>query len=211
KLKHQGRDLIDRGLDRHVRLAITGLSGAGKTNFTLGLLEQMLQHDSAKLPFWKAQQQGRLYGVQLAAQPDLHIPRFPYEQGIADLTADSAQWPPSTRQLSEIRTVIRVRPQDGWRARLTNQLDVTCDILDYPGEWLLDLPLLQMDYDAWSEAQRQLLAQPQRAELARTWLAAVEHLMSQSATAVTDKALANLALLYTDFLKASKQAHFSLM
>jgi uncharacterized protein len=39
---------------------------------------------------------------------------------------------------------------------------IRLEILDYPGEWLLDLPLLTQSYAAWSEATLALLRQPPR-------------------------------------------------
>lgn len=44
------------------------------------------------------------------------------------------------------------------------------DIVDYPGEWLLDLPLLELDFMTWSRQQAQIL-KGKRAELATDgWL-----------------------------------------
>ncbi|MBE1043557.1 YcjX family protein, partial [Escherichia coli] len=43
------------------------------------------------------------------------------------------------------------------------------EIVDYPGEWLLDLPMLEQDYLAWSRQMAGLL-QGERAEWAKPWL-----------------------------------------
>ena len=40
KVKTKSNELIDRGLNRNVRIAVTGLSGAGKTAFTTSLTLQ---------------------------------------------------------------------------------------------------------------------------------------------------------------------------
>jgi len=54
KFKHQTRDAIHRGFDRHIRLAVTGLSGAGKTALITGILEQMLYaNETQQLPYFK--------------------------------------------------------------------------------------------------------------------------------------------------------------
>ena len=46
------------------------------------------------------------------------------------------RWPASTRQISELRVIVDYQSQSGYQRKLT------LDIVDYPGEWLLDLPLL---------------------------------------------------------------------
>jgi predicted YcjX-like family ATPase len=47
------------------------------------------------------------------------------------------------------------------------------DIVDYPGEWLLDLPLLDLTYEAWSANMLRLTEREPRRRLADQWLAAV--------------------------------------
>ncbi len=42
------------------------------------------------------------------------------------------------------------------------------EIVDYPGEWLLDLPMLAQDYLSWSRQMTGLL-QGQRAEWSARW------------------------------------------
>ncbi len=54
------------------------------------------------------------------------------------------EWPESTRQISELRLVIDYQSQNG------SMREPTLDIVDYPGEWLLDLPLLKLSYEDWS-------------------------------------------------------------
>ena len=52
------------------------------------------------------------------------------------------RWPKSTRQISELRLVI------DYQSRYGAPNTLTLDIVDYPGEWLLDLPLLTKSYPA---------------------------------------------------------------
>ena len=46
---------------------------------------------------------------------------------------------------------------------------LTLDIVDYPGEWLLDLPLLDKTYEQWSAESLALSRQQPRARLAAEW------------------------------------------
>jgi len=212
-LKQQGHDALKRGLDQHLRLAVTGLSGAGKTAFVTGLLEQLLHGDAQHQPFWQARRDGRIYGAQLAAQPDRTLPRFAYEQALAALlptTDDPAQWPPSTLSLSQIRTLLKVNPQHGWRAKFTDQFELTIDILDYPGEWLLDLPLLTQSYQQWSEAQQQLQGVAPRTELSQSWHQAFIELANSDSPA-SDVAIAAVAAHYRTYLENCRAHGLSLL
>ncbi|EKE84762.1 YcjX family protein [Idiomarina xiamenensis] len=213
QLSQQARDLVARGLDHHVRLAVTGLSGAGKTAFNTALIDQLLHAaDSHHLPFWQAWQSGRYLGAKLVAQPDWSIPRFDYEAALQRLTATPSSWPQSTRGLSEIRLQLRSTPKRRGLGRLLNQLqevrNTTLDILDYPGEWLLDLPLLQQSYAQWSEQQRQLLQTAPRQALAKPWLSAAQQWLttdSDSALPHSDQHIRSLAQQFQQFLQECRE------
>ncbi|WP_309667728.1 YcjX family protein [Tabrizicola sp.] len=144
-----------------VRVGVTGLSRAGKTVFITGMVANLLAR--GRMPQLKAEAQGRIEAVYLQPQPDVTLPRFDYEGHLAALTGDDPRWPASTRAISELRLSFRVRPA-GFFASFGGPRVVHVDIVDYPGEWLLDLGLLDQSYDAWSEATLARLAK--RAEAA---------------------------------------------
>ncbi len=131
-----------------LRLGVTGLSGAGKTVFITSLVANLL--DRGRMPQLTAQTQGRIEAVVLQPQPDDTLPRFDYEAHLAALMGDTPVWPQSTRSVSELRLSFRIRPQ-GFLAGLTGPNRLHLDIVDYPGEWLLDLALLDKPYDRWAE------------------------------------------------------------
>ena len=81
------------------------------------------------------------------------------------MTGAAPHWPDSTRAVSELRLSLRVRPS-GLLGAVSGPRTIHLDIVDYPGEWLLDLALLDLDYAAWS---RDALA---RAETRREGIAA---------------------------------------
>jgi hypothetical protein len=159
-----------------------------------------LEHacDDARLPLWEVARSGRLLGVRRVPQLNAHIPSFGYEAALRRLHADPPAWPESTRGVSEIRLEIRYRPQGRWsREHGTLYLD----IVDYPGEWLLDLPLLELDYRQWSAQVLASLRDPVVRELAAPWL-------SQSLRAeqpFDERVAAELAQSYTAFLHACKE------
>lgn len=162
KLSQKGQSLLHRTADRHLRLAVTGLAGAGKTAFITGLVNQLLHSGAAdinrvanhNLPLWQVSREQRLLGVKRAMQPDLAIASFDYQGAMSALTSEPPTWPASTRTISELRLAIKFRPEKGFRAKFSDSATLYLDIVDYPGEWLLDLPMLRQDFSAWCQSQQ---------------------------------------------------------
>lgn len=94
RLQHELLSLVNRGADRHLRLAVTGLSRSGKTAFITSLVNQLLNVNSgARLPMFSAVREQRLLGVKRVPQRDLGIPRFTYDEGVAQLYGTPPDWP----------------------------------------------------------------------------------------------------------------------
>ena len=149
-----------------VRLGVTGLARSGKTVFITALVHNLLA--GSRMPFFEAAAHGRLLRAYLEPQPDDQVPRFDYERHMADLTADPPRWPESTRRISQLRIALEYEPRTFWKRRLGyDRLNV--DIVDYPGEWLLDLPLLGLDFRAWSERALAQSRAPTRRQAAKAW------------------------------------------
>lgn len=134
-----------------LKLGVTGLSRAGKTVFITSLVHALVS--GGRLPVFRALSEGRISRAVLAHQPNDTVPRFAYEDHIATLTGPDRDWPQSTRQISQIRLELDFERPKGWFG--SGKSSLALDIIDYPGEWLLDLPLLEMDFAGWS---RQTLA-----------------------------------------------------
>jgi len=126
-----------------VKLGVTGLARSGKTVFITALVHNLIS--GARLPFFDAAAQGRLLRVYLEPQPDDVIPRFAYERHLADLVGSPPRWPESTRRISQLRLTLEYSSTRFWKRQLGRE-QLHIDIVDYPGEWLLDLPLLRLNY-----------------------------------------------------------------
>jgi predicted YcjX-like family ATPase len=101
-----------------------------------------------------------------------------------------------------LRLVIDYQRQNGADRTLT------LDIVDYPGEWLLDLPLLNKSYEQWSRESLGLSRERPRAPLAAQWHA---HLATLSAAAHEDEQAAlTEARLFTDYLRACRDERFAM-
>ncbi|MFC0478481.1 YcjX family protein [Gellertiella hungarica] len=157
-----------------VRLGVTGLSRAGKTVFITSLVHNLL--NGGRLPLFEPMRSGRIASVGLDAQPDDTVPRFQYEDHIRDLLQERI-WPDSTRQISELRLTVKFQSASGWN-RLLFPGQLSIDIVDYPGEWLLDLPLLGQDYRTFSRNTVELARSGSRAALSGEWLSLASAMVS---------------------------------
>lgn len=106
RLQNEFNALVNRSADRHLRLAVTGLSRSGKTAFITSLVNQLLnaQH-GARLPLFSVARENRLLGARRIPQRDLGIPRFAYDEGMASLYGVPPAWP--TRPAASAKS--------GWR------------------------------------------------------------------------------------------------
>src|SRR5499427_4494412 len=182
-----------------LRLGVTGLSRAGKTVFITALVHALTK--GGRFPVFEAFASGRVAGAHLAPQPDDAVPRFDYETHVRTLI-EERRWPNSTVDISELRLVIDYQRQNGADRTLT------LDIVDYPGEWLLDLPLLQKSYEQWSEESLALSRAAPRAHLAADWHAHLATLMPEAAE--DEQATLTSARLFTDYLRACRDERFAM-
>ncbi len=142
---------------------MTGLARAGKTSFLTSLGANLLAL-GAGVPCLPALQVPTLQEVRLAPAGAAELPRFDLGRHLAALAADPPAWPERTGAVSLLalelifgRGALPLPPR---RLRL--------EFLDYPGEWLLDLPLLRLSFAEWSAAVlRRLEGQSEASEFLR--------------------------------------------
>ncbi|WP_423750444.1 YcjX family protein, partial [Cronobacter sakazakii] len=176
QLQSEMQALMNRSVDRHLRLAVTGLSRSGKTAFITALVNQLLSVNSgARLPLFSPVREERLLGVRRVPQQDMGVARFTYDEGLAQLFGTPPAWPTPTRGVSEIRLALRYRSRESLLRHFKDTSTLYLDIVDYPGEWLLDLPMLAQDYLTWSRQMTGLL-QGERAIWAQRWRSLCEGL-----------------------------------
>ena len=171
-LRHSFENLTDAVGDLgtpSVRLGVTGLSRAGKTVFITALVHNLVH--GGRLPLFEAASQGRVTGARLEPQPDDEVPRFDVEAHV-DTLLKARDWPQSTRQVSELRLTITFESAH-FLSRALGRGKLHLDIVDYPGEWLLDLPLLDKDFATFSREALERARQDARAPIARPFLDAL--------------------------------------
>lgn len=183
-----------------LRLGVTGLSRAGKTIFITALIHNLLT--GGRLPGFAALTEGRFIGARLAEHPDAGVPRFAYEQHLAALTGKEPHWPESTRKISQLRLTLKFQSKR-WVSGMFGPTVLNLDIVDYPGEWLLDLPLLSLSFAEWSEQALRRAELPHSRPEAERYL----HELQQTDTSkeATDVDAERLAAAFTDYLRKSRE------
>jgi hypothetical protein len=165
-----------------VWLAVTGLSRSGKTVFITSLIHNFLSslHNPNRMPLLNVVGERRLLAANLEAAKAQRLPRFPYLANIEKMAGSVPDWPSRTADISEIGIEVRFVPANTvgrFLSEITGSpATLTIRIVDYPGEWLLDLPLLTTSYAQWSRATLAVLRKGLRAQISRDFLAFVAEL-----------------------------------
>lgn len=193
----KAQDKIARLGGQTVRVGVTGLSGAGKTTFITSLINQLENHQRGLLarrsPF------DRLVSVRWQRE-GVAMP-FPYLRALSALSSSPAQWPSSTTDLARAVIDLQFRPE-GLLRTLQGNRSVRIELLDYPGEWLLDLPLLGLTYGQWCEQMAALLETEPRRSLAANLRA---RLSAIDPTAASDpNTLRELTADWTAFMRSCR-------
>jgi predicted YcjX-like family ATPase len=203
--------LADMAQGSTVNLAVTGLSRSGKTVFITSLIHNILSavHNPNRMPLLNVVASHRLMGTRLEEEGASRLPRFRYEDNIEAMAAGVPEWPAGTDDLREIGIDMRFHPASA-PGKLLSELsgspaNITIRIVDYPGEWLLDLPLLGQSYAEWSRATLRLYKRGIRAEAAADYLAFIAaHRHNEPASDETAKQAHDL---YRAFLVKARDAY----
>ena len=196
-----GQTLIAPFSDPVIRLGVTGLSRAGKTVFITSLVANLM--DRGRMPQLQAAANGAIRSAFLQPQPDDTVPRFDYENYLSQMTGTDPSWPDGTRQISELRLSFRVQPT-GLLSGLSGPRTVHLDIVDYPGEWLLDLGLLEQSYADWSAAA---ITRAQGRPGGQAFLDALA--VVDPDAVLEESAAKQLSEVFTQHLQDSREAGFS--
>ncbi len=156
RLPELARNPLDFLRPRTVRVGVTGLARAGKTVLLTTIASILLTPGALD---------ARIRGTRIAPSGAGNIPRFDHASHRASLAADPPRWPSRTDAVSmlAIELTVGAPPLPARTLRV--------ELLDYPGEWLLDLPLLDLGYAEWSRATFRRLADPALAPEAGAFVA----------------------------------------
>ncbi len=150
-----------------IKIGVTGFSRAGKTLFISSLAQALLSTDSWKnkrgqgpLAHFAPVENGSFRSAQVRNDINSHLPQFPFIKVRNSLVEKDASWPAPTEGISHLVLDLDYW-SDSWYRRLRH---IQIELVDYPGEWLSDLPMLKQSYDQWSESILELAQLNERQE-----------------------------------------------
>ena len=197
---------------RVIRLGVTGLSRAGKTVFITSLVASL--KNSKKMVELITAREGRLKAADLEPHPEATIPRFPFEDHRRTMIRqDNPSWPEGTTKLSKLRLSLRIhrKPRNLLDRDLLGRLEETVhlDIIDFPGEWLIDLTMMDKDFAAWSVEclERITFEALDGREEAMTYLKQLKRINTEAK--LDEEDAQSLARVFTTYLKALKKDGYS--
>lgn len=194
-------DTVTDWMTPTVRLGVTGLARSGKTVFITALVRNLVE--GGRLPFFGPMAEGRILRAYLTPQPDDDVPRFPYEEHLAVLAREPPEWPESTRRVSQLRVTVEYLSRSMLKRGFgIDRLHI--DIIDYPGEWLLDLGLIDLDFRAWANATVVLARDARHRAVAAPWLS---HIASLDPDGPADEqAVLHGSRLFATYLRSARSA-----
>ena len=146
-----------------LKIAITGLNKSGKTVFITSLINQLLSGKRLGSLGKKKEFVAKLLPFQEA---DINANQeFNYRAILNGIREEQPRWPQSTASVS--KAVLRLEIKSLSSFFPNKILDI--EIIDYPGEWLFDLPMLDKSFEDWSEEMLSDINNSSKKIIAKDW------------------------------------------
>ncbi len=136
----------------------------------------------------------------LEPQPDDDVVRFAFEDHCQALTGPDRDWPESTKHISQLRVTLEWESDTGAWGLFSLKRRLHVDIVDYPGEWLLDLALMDQSFAQWSAQTIQTLKRRHK-NSATDFFKFLESLPETVATRPSEQTAIDGAKIFTDCLQ----------
>lgn len=204
------KDFVEDLFTHKLTIGVTGFSRAGKTVFIGALTQALLTADA-----WKTKRgQGPLaqFGpferdafmrARIRYDINSHLPQFPFIKVRDSLISTDARWPEPTDGISRLVLDLDYK-LDNW---LKSVRHIRLELVDYPGEWLSDLPMLGQTYIDWSGV---LLAQAKngpRSEWSNPYLQMLDRLTDTST--FNEETVEALSDCWADYLQTAVRHGFT--
>lgn len=208
-LLDSGANKLDDWLIKDVhKIVITGLSRSGKSMLFTSLMTTLKYRSEENyncLPLLKSLPIELVEGMRLDAIESYEL--FPIKDHL--LSLENQNWPKPTEQIYGFKLTIRLKETGSIKKYLLPHKDVVFEFLDYPGEWITDMPMLNKTFSQWSDsAWAQQMTEPQ-SYYAQEW-----HHFTREFNFDLVPDIESIALVvneYRHYLKKSKAGGISLL
>lgn len=177
------------------RVAITGLSRSGKTVFITSLIDQLLHQKKIS----RVTTKHKTFKATLKP-PKTSIKRFDYYSFSKNIKSNFS-WPNGT---DDITSTILEFESKGTFSLLGNS-KFRLELIDYPGEWILDIALLGTSYEQYSEDIISWMKNLDES-LADEYLHEINQL---SSTSTAEDYEVKLHTKYSNMIRHFKENHYS--
>lgn len=206
-ISSESKKLFDRAIDKRISIGVTGFSGSGKSTFITSLIHQLKYSNQAQMTGFSPARDHKILDVTLQNIPD--CPAFDYQGGIDALNSTPARWPKPTRFHSGSIINISYNRENFSKNILGPTANFRIEIRDYPGEWLLDLPLVKHNFSSWSQDAAALYDKNPRKQWNSELIARINAL--NPLEPLVEQEIDAIFKLYIDSLKQAKASKLTLI
>jgi len=177
------------------KIAITGLSRSGKTIFITSLIDQLLHQKKIH----SMTQKYKKFSVNLKF-PKVSVKRFEYHP-LKKIIKEYHQWPEGTDNITSTTLEFEVKS----RYSFVRNSKFRVELIDYPGEWILDIKMLELSYEQWNE---KIIAWMRNIneDIVKEYLKVIDNLSDKSKGEELGE---KLHKQYVDMIRYLKDNHFS--
>lgn len=153
-----------------INIGITGLKETGKTIFITSLINHLLEGNGSTLECFEDNQVD-FFGETGIIKSKFR--KFPYKKYIYDFTKDIPDWPKKTVDIFDYCINLKLKENNKTK-------EVKLIITDYPGERLLDMPMLRNDFARWSDNIIEDAELGVKNELSKDWFLSLENVLDNA-------------------------------
>lgn len=195
---------------KKITIGVTGFARSGKTVFITALAHALRTADAnyyspstdegdekaypdSPLKYFSLYDKERLLKSKICSDIKPNLPHFPYRDMRDCLFTGKAKWPEATEGLSHLFIECEYKSDKAYQKTGVIQIE----LIDYPGEWLVDLPMLGQTYSEWSEQMLDLAGKGSRSAWSKFFFSGLdEFINTESDVESIGDTLANLWQAY---------------
>ncbi len=178
-----------------IKIAISGFSRSGKSVFITSFIDQLINNKNLFLHV----KNPKSFKVKMSP-PSMFMNRFDYYH-YEKMIKYEHKWCEGTDNISSALLKFQTK---GFLPFISDD-EFYVSIIDYPGEWLLDLILLEKSYDVWSDECLKWLKTIDD-EKVKSYLLKVENLSTKDTSTALET---SLHVEYVKLVKYLKKRHYS--
>ena len=197
-------EIVEDLFTSKITIGVTGFSRAGKTVFIAALAQALLTADAwsqrrgqGPLSQFGPFERGQFRCARIRNDINSHLPQFPFRTVRNSLTGRDTKWPDPTEGISRLVLDLDYRSHSWFMRNSNNRIQL--ELVDYPGEWLVDLPMIGQEYAEWSDSVLQKAREGLRRALGVPYLEEVTKVPHDQP--FDDDVASRLSELWTDYLK----------